>query len=112
MLDGRATHDGGQHDHQQSHKEVPQIHVKLIAMTWILGLLLLAIVTSLAVGLYFLLREGGSSSRNLFKALSWRVGLQVALILFLVLAYFMGWIKPHGGPLDPLPPAETTTPAS
>ena len=81
-------------------------------MTWILALFLLAIVTSLAVGFYFLLREGSTASRNLFKALSWRVGLQIALILFLVLAYFMGWIRPHGGPLDPPPPSETTTPAS
>ncbi|MEC9407349.1 MAG: twin transmembrane helix small protein [Abyssibacter sp.] len=89
-----------------------QFHVKLASMNWILTLFFLAIVTSLAVGFYFLMKEGGTSSRNLFKALSWRVGLQITLILFLVLAYFMGWIEPHGGPLDRPPAAETTTPAS
>lgn len=82
-------------------------------MTWILLLFLIAIVASLAIGFYYLIREGGSSSRNLFRALSWRVGLQVALIVFLVIAYFMGWITPHGGPLDPPPqPPQTTAPAS
>lgn len=74
-------------------------------MTWILVLFLVAIVAALGIGLYCLLKEGGSKSRNVFRALSWRVGLQVALILFLVLAFFMGWIQPHGGPLDPPPQA-------
>lgn len=78
-------------------------------MTWILVLFLVAIVAALGAGLYFLLKEGGTRSRNVFYALSWRVGLQVALILFLILAFFMGWIQPHGGPLDPPGPAATET---
>lgn len=58
-------------------------------------LFLLAIVVALFSGMFFLLKDG-SSRRRTVQALTWRVGLQVALILFLVLAYFMGWIEPHG----------------
>ena len=57
-------------------------------------LMLLAIVVALFSGMYFMLKDG-SDKRRTVRALSWRVGLQVALILFLVLAYFMGWIQPH-----------------
>lgn len=57
---------------------------------------LLAIVGSLGAGLYYLMTEKEPKSRKVFYALSWRVGLQLALLLFLVLAYFMGWITPHG----------------
>lgn len=57
---------------------------------------LLAIVISLGAGLYYLLTERDSKSLKVFHALSWRVGLQFALIIFLVLAYFLGWVHPHG----------------
>lgn len=57
---------------------------------------LLAIVISLGTGLYYLLTERESKSRKVFYALSWRVGLQFALIIFLALAYYFGWIHPHG----------------
>ena len=57
-------------------------------------LFLVAIVISLLAGGYFLVKDP-STKRRVFWALSWRVGLQVALILFLVLAFFMGWLKPH-----------------
>lgn len=57
--------------------------------------LLIAIVTALVFGGVFLVKDP-STSRRTVKALSWRVGLQVALILLLVLAFFMGWLKPHG----------------
>ena len=45
--------------------------------------------------MFYMLKDG-SDKRRTVKALTWRVGLQLALILFLVLAYFMGWIEPHG----------------
>jgi len=60
----------------------------------IVVLMLLAVVVALFSGMYFLLKDG-SDKRRTVQALTWRVGLQVALILFLVLAYFMGWIQPH-----------------
>lgn len=57
-------------------------------------LFLLAIVAALFTGMYFLLKDP-SDKRRTVRALTWRVGLQLALIGFLVLAYFMGWIHPH-----------------
>lgn len=57
-------------------------------------LMLLAVVAALFTGMFFLIRDG-SDKRRAVRALSWRVGLQVALIAFLALAYFMGWIQPH-----------------
>jgi hypothetical protein len=30
------------------------------------------------------------------KALTWRIGLSVGLFVLLMLAYYQGWISPHG----------------
>ena len=57
-------------------------------------LMLLAVIVALFSGLFFMLKDG-SDKRRTVRALSWRVGLQAALLAFLVLAYFMGWIQPH-----------------
>lgn len=56
--------------------------------------LLIGIVVALISGGVFLVKDP-STSRRTFKALSWRVGLQIALIAFLILAFFMGWLQPH-----------------
>lgn len=61
----------------------------------IIAALLLAIVISLFSGLFFLIRDT-SKSRRTMRALTMRVGLQVALIAFLLLATTLGWIHPHG----------------
>lgn len=39
--------------------------------------------------------KGDDKSTNTVKALTWRIGLSVALFLVLLLAYAMGWIAPH-----------------
>ena len=57
--------------------------------------LLAAIIVALIFGGVYLVKDP-STSRRTARALSWRVGLQVALILLLILAFFMGWIRPHG----------------
>lgn len=59
-----------------------------------IALFLIAILASLFAGGYFVVRDP-SSKRRAFWALSWRVGLQLALLIFLVIAFLMGWIKPH-----------------
>jgi len=58
-------------------------------------LLLLAILVSLFSGLFFLNRDQGNSRRTL-NALTWRISLSVLLFLLLFVAYFNGWIEPHG----------------
>ena len=60
----------------------------------IIALLLIAILVALFSGMVFMVRDPSRSRRTL-RSLIWRVGLQVALIAFLVLAYFLGWIHPH-----------------
>jgi len=54
-----------------------------------------AIVASLASGLVYLNRDQGGSRRTV-RALTVRVSLSVALFVLLYLAYFAGWIQPHG----------------
>ena len=60
----------------------------------IVGVLIL-ILWNLGAGLYFMLVDKGTTNRTV-NALTKRIALSVALILFLVLAIFMGWIEPHG----------------
>lgn len=61
----------------------------------ILVLLLLAIVASLFSGLFFLMKDDSSRRRTLW-ALKIRVGLSIALLVFLALAFMNGWLRPHG----------------
>ena len=56
---------------------------------------LVAVVASLFSALYYLYRDRGQGTR-MVKALALRVALSAALIAFLVLSYFMGWISPGG----------------
>jgi hypothetical protein len=56
---------------------------------------IVAILVALGSGMVFLVRDQGSRRRTV-TALSLRIGLSIALILFLVIGYRMGWIHPHG----------------
>lgn len=62
--------------------------------------LLLAIVASLLGSMVFLVKDPSTRTRTL-TGLKLRVALSVTLVLFLLLAHFMGWINPHPA----LPPA-------
>ena len=54
-----------------------------------------AIIVALFTALVFLFRDRGRGTR-MVTALTIRVGLSVALVAFLVLSYYMGWISPSG----------------
>lgn len=56
---------------------------------------LVAIMISLGSGLFFLMRDTGDQKRTV-RALTWRVALSIAMIIFLVVAYWQGWLHPHG----------------
>jgi Protein of unknown function (DUF2909) len=57
-------------------------------------LALLAIVASLGKAL-FSMSSGPEQSALVVRALSWRIGLSVALFVSLLLSYHFGLIEPH-----------------
>lgn len=65
--------------------------MKLLVLT-----ILLAIIISLASGLWFLARDDQGTTRVL-TALKVRVALSAILVSFLVFGYFQGWITPNVG---------------
>ena len=55
----------------------------------------IVILWNLGAGLYYMMVDKGTTNRTV-KALTRRIALSVALILFVALAIYMGWITPHG----------------
>lgn len=60
----------------------------------IVGFLIL-IIWNLGAGLYYMLVDKGESKRSV-NALTRRVALSIAMIVFVVIAAKMGWIQFHG----------------
>lgn len=56
---------------------------------------LVVILYSLGSGLYYMVRDKGTTDRAL-HALMWRIGLSVALFILLVIGFYTGVIDPHG----------------
>lgn len=78
-------------------------------MKWIIVLALVGIVAALASAGAFMLRQGraredssdgepAEPDRQMARALAVRVGISVALFLFVLLSWFMGWVRPTGLP--------------
>lgn len=57
----------------------------------------LGIIGSLASALVYLMRDKGGTNRTV-NALTVRVGLSIALFLFVLFAHHMGWIQSSGIP--------------
>lgn len=83
-------------------------------MQWFLLLTLLSVFAALATAAYFLLGKpptgpddasaaddeaNAQRAKKMARALAWRVGLSIALVLLLLIAYALGWIQPHAAPL-------------
>lgn len=77
----------------------------MIAKTIII-ILLLAVLVALMTSMVFLIRDPSQRRRTL-TGLKIRVALSVTLILFVLLSWHQGWIKPHGI----VPAAAPTSPA-
>lgn len=62
----------------------------------IIILLLLAMIVSLGVGLFHLLKSPTESDRGdkVVTALTWRIGIWIVLFAFIFLSMKMGWLKP------------------
>ncbi len=63
--------------------------VKLVVIA-----MMLSIVYSLGYGLVALIQDKGRTHRTV-KALTWRIGLSVALFSLLMLGALFGFIQPH-----------------
>ena len=64
-------------------------------MKVIIVLMMLAIVASLGSALFYLLKTKDTGA-NMAKALSYRIGFSLLLFVLLLVAFAMGWLKPHG----------------
>ncbi|MGH8686642.1 MAG: twin transmembrane helix small protein [Burkholderiales bacterium] len=60
-------------------------------MRYVVIAMLILILASLGSGLYFVMHDR-SGSRRAVKALAVRVGLSVGLFLFLMVAYYLGYV--------------------
>jgi hypothetical protein len=56
---------------------------------------MIIIAGSLASGLVFLIRDAGNTKRTV-KALTIRIAISLSLFIFLLIAFKLGLIKPHG----------------
>ncbi len=61
----------------------------------IVVLFLFAIIASLGSGLFYLVKDKGSSNRTV-RALTVRISLSVLLFVLLMLGYLTGLLQPHG----------------
>ena len=71
-------------------------------MKIVIAFALLAIVIALVFAGRAMLqdgRDGQPNSNRMVRALALRVGLSIALFLFVLISYKMGWIHPTGVPL-------------
>jgi hypothetical protein len=71
-------------------------------MKTLMVLMLVAVLGALASAGVFMLRkdrDGDARGKRMARALAVRVGLSVALFLFILLSWYMGWVRPTGIPM-------------
>jgi len=64
-------------------------------MRIVVGIIFVIILGILGSALFYLMKDKGSTKRTV-NALTLRIGLSVALFLFLLFAHWMGWIEATG----------------
>ena len=67
-------------------------------MTWVVVVAFVLIIGSLGSAMVFLIRDRGKT-RNVARALGFRVGFSIALFLLILFAHYMGWIQSTGVPV-------------
>ena len=67
-------------------------------MKWVIVVAFVLIIGSLMSAMVFLIRDRGRT-RNVARALGFRVGFSVALFLLILLAQYFGWIHSTGIPV-------------
>jgi hypothetical protein len=77
-----------------------------MAVKIVVILVFLLILFNLGSGLVYMMKDGGRSGRSdrMARSLTWRIGLSVAAFILLLIAFWAGWIQPHGiVPAQPQP---------
>jgi hypothetical protein len=69
-------------------------------MKWFVILAFVLIIGSLASAMLFLVRDRGTT-KNVARALTFRVGFSVALFVLILLGHWMGWVQTTGLPIQP-----------
>ncbi|MFN5701744.1 MAG: twin transmembrane helix small protein [Betaproteobacteria bacterium] len=72
-------------------------------MKLLIALALVGIIAALAsAGVFMLKKSRGGDGRDnkMARALAMRVGLSIALFLFVLFSYWMGWVQPSGLPVN------------
>ena len=64
-------------------------------MRYFVVLAFIGILTSLASALVYLMKDKGTTNRTV-NALTVRIGLSIALFVFVLFAHHMGWIQSTG----------------
>jgi predicted membrane channel-forming protein YqfA (hemolysin III family) len=68
-------------------------------MKIVIAFALVAIVVALLMAGRAMVKDTKNSkqkNKSMVNALTWRIGLSVALFLFVLLANYLGWIQPTG----------------
>ncbi len=71
-------------------------------MKTLIVLMFVAVLGALASAGVFMLRKGREDDprgKYMARALALRVGLSVALFLFILFSWYMGWVRPTGIPV-------------
>ncbi|MBC7728933.1 MAG: twin transmembrane helix small protein [Microbacteriaceae bacterium] len=71
-------------------------------MKTVIVMALVLVLASLAGAGLFMLRknsDGPSRDKRMARALAQRVGLSIVLFLFILLSWYMGWVRPTGLPI-------------
>ena len=66
-------------------------------MAALVALAFILIGVSLVCALYFMMHDRGTTKRMVYSLMT-RVGLSIGLFLFILFAYWMGWIQSTGIP--------------
>jgi hypothetical protein len=64
-------------------------------LTFIVLALLASVVFSLGSAMVYLMREPHGSKKTV-RALTWRIGLSLAVFVLLIVGYLTGLLEPHG----------------
>ena len=67
-------------------------------MKWVVVVAFVLIIGSLMSAMVYLIRDRGRT-RNVARALGFRVGFSIALFLLILLANHLGWIQSTGVPV-------------